>query len=270
MSDSTYDHYGTSGPIAMPQQQKFKDCVWDSAKGPYTPFRTWLCVFGGIVANYNVGPQLESFLDLFLLHDPQAATTQPSFLSDPRLSLGDELPNGLIRGSTVITRHQSPLSSGDRSGVTGETLGSEARSTTSQYEEGDDEQSSRSGGGLPSIPEGEEGPPSPNATVSEHGSALHELAQKAAEMKWLTSPVKSGKRSGGASWLMHSDDHEYALELSQVTDSYSSLGPKARLLDRRLFQTLITVVKGPSLQLLLALKGDAQRYTYGIIIVEAC
>ena len=50
-----------------------------------------------------------------------------------------------------------------------------------------------------------------------------------------------------------------------MTDSYSSLGPKARLLDRRLFQTLITVVKGPSLQLLLALKGDAQRRTYGII-----
>ena len=40
---------------------------------------------------------------------------------------------------------------------------------------------------------------------------------------------------------------------------------EARLLDRRLFQTLITVVKGPSLQLLLALNGNAQRYTYGII-----
>ena len=35
--------------------------------------------------------------------------------------------------------------------------------------------------------------------------------------------------------------------------------------NRRLFQTLVTVVKGPSLQLLLALKGDSQRYTYGII-----
>ena len=123
MSDSTYDHYGTSGP--MPQQPEFKDCVWDSAKDPYTSFRTWLCVFGGIVANYNVGPQLERFLDLFLLRDPQAATTQSSFLSDPRLSLGDELPNGLIRGSTVITRHESPLSMGERSGVTGDTLGSE-------------------------------------------------------------------------------------------------------------------------------------------------
>ena len=80
-------------------------------------------------------------------------------------------------------------------------------------------------------------------------------------MKRLTSPVKSGKRSGGASWITHSD--EYALELSQVTDSYSS----PRLLDCRLFQTLITVVKGLSLQLLhvLALKGEAQRYTYGII-----
>ena len=147
---------------------------------------------------------------------------------------------------------------GDRSNVTGDTLGSEARSTTSQYD--DDEHDS--GSGLPSIPGGEEGPPSPNATESE-GSALHELAQKAAEMQKLPSPVKSGKRSGGASWLTHSD--EYELALSQVTDSYSSLGPEARLLDRRLFQTLITVVRGPSLQLLLALKGDAQRYTYGII-----
>ena len=50
-----------------------------------------------------------------------------------------------------------------------------------------------------------------------------------------------------------------------MTDSYSSLGPEARLLDRRLFQTLITVVRGPSLQPLLALNGDAQTYTYGII-----
>ena len=103
----------------------------------------WLCIFGGIVANYNVGPQLERFLDLFLLRDPQAATTQPSFLNDPRLSLDDELPNGLIRGSNV-TRHESPLSTGDRSSVTGDALGSEARSTASQYD--DDKQSS--GGGL--------------------------------------------------------------------------------------------------------------------------
>ena len=131
MSDSTYDHYGASSP--MPQQPKFKDCVWDSAKGPGTSFRTWLCVFDGIVANYNVEPQQERFLDLFLLSDPQAATTQPSFLSDPRLSLSDELPNGLIRGSNV-TRHPAPLSMGDRSEATGETLGSEARSTTSKYE----------------------------------------------------------------------------------------------------------------------------------------
>ena len=50
-----------------------------------------------------------------------------------------------------------------------------------------------------------------------------------------------------------------------MTDSYSSLGPEVRLLDRRLFQTLVTVVKGPSLQLLLALEGESQRYTYGII-----
>ena len=195
MSDSTYDHYGTSGP--MPQQPKFKDCVWDSAKDPYTSFRTWLCVFGGIVANYNVGPQLERFLDLFLVRDPQAATTQPSFLSDPRLSLSDELPNGLIRGSRV-TRHPSPLSMGGRSEATGETLGSEARSTTS-HDDDDEEQSS--GQGLSAIPEGEDAPPLPNATESEAQSALQELAEKAAEIKRLTSPVESGKRSGGQSWL---------------------------------------------------------------------
>ena len=165
-----------------------------------------------------MGPQLERFLDLFLLRDPQAATTRPSFLNDLRLSLGDELPNGLIRGS-IITRHQSPLSQGDRSGATGDTLGSEVRSTTSHY--ADDEHDS--GSGLPSIPEGEEGPPSPNATESE-GSAT-EVAQKTAEISKLPSPVKSGRRSGGASWLTHSD--EYALALSQVTDSYSPLGPEA-------------------------------------------
>jgi hypothetical protein len=76
-------------------------------------FRTWLCVFGGIVANYNVGPQLERFLDLFLVHDPQAATTQPSFLSDPRLALTSEPSSAHARGSNV-TRHPSPLSMGGR------------------------------------------------------------------------------------------------------------------------------------------------------------
>ena len=101
MGDSTYDHYGILGP--MPQQPKFKDCGWESAKDPLNTFRTmsWLCIFGEIVANYGVGPQLERFLDLFLLRDPQAATTKPSFLNDPRLSLGDEPPNVLIRGSHV-------------------------------------------------------------------------------------------------------------------------------------------------------------------------
>ena len=96
MSDSTYDHYGTSG--LMPQQPKIKDCMWDSAKDPYMSFRTWLymCAFGGIVANYHVGPQLERFLDLFLIHDPQAATTQPLFLSDLRLALTDEHTYGII------------------------------------------------------------------------------------------------------------------------------------------------------------------------------
>ena len=249
MSDSTNDHYGTSGP--MPQQPEFKDCVWESAKDPTNTFRTmsWLCIFGGIVVNYGVGLSLKRLLDLFLLRDPQAATTQPSFLNDPKLSLDDELPNGLIRGSH-ITRHESPLSMGDRPSVTGDTPGSKARSTTSQFDNDEHE----SGSGLQPIPEGEEGPPSTNATESE-GSALHELVQKAAELQTLPSPFKSGKRSGDASWLTHSD--EYALALLRVTNSYSSFGPEARLLDRRLFQTVITGVRGPALQLLLALQGDA-------------
>jgi hypothetical protein len=175
MSDSTYDHYGSSGP--MPQQPKFKDCVWNSDKDPYTSFRTWLCVFGGIVANYPVGPQLERFLDLFLVRDPQAATTQPSFLSDPRLSLGE--PSGAYAQGSNVTRHQSPLSMGGRSEATGETLGSEVRSTTSH-----DDDEHESGEGLPSIPEGEEGPLSPdsNATVSEADQAIS--TDQDAEVPW--------------------------------------------------------------------------------------
>ena len=123
----------------------------------------------------------------------------PRFYQIRGCHLPTNLRVGTSRGSNV-TRHPSPLSMGGRSEATGETLGSEARSTTSQYDD-DDEQSS--GGGLPPIPEGEEGPPSPNATVSEARSALQELAEKAAEIKRLTSPVKSGKKSGGQSWLTH-------------------------------------------------------------------
>ena len=117
----------------MPQQPKFKDRVWESVKDPQNTFCTWLCIFGGIVAhaNCNAGPQLERFLDLFLLCDPQAATMQPLFLTDLMLSLLDALPNGLIQGSH-ITRHESPLSMGGRSEATGKTLGSEVCSMTSQ------------------------------------------------------------------------------------------------------------------------------------------
>ena len=61
-----------------------------------------------------------------------------------------------------------------------------------------------------------------NATVSE-GAPLGG-AQKAAEIQKL-SPTKSGKKSGGQSWLMHSDQH--ALELSKVTDNYSIIGLEA-------------------------------------------
>ena len=154
-----------------------------------------------------------SYYAALVSHGPEAAAVI-------QLSLGDldEPPNGpgvapghmYFRGSHV-TRHESPLSMGDRSEAMGETLGSEVSSTNFQLD--DDEQESRSG--LPSILEllGKEGPPSPNATVSE-GSALHGLAQKAAEIQRLPSPVKSGRRSGGASWLTHSD--EYALALSKV------------------------------------------------------
>ena len=123
------------------------------------------------------------------------------------------LPNGLIRCSQV-TRHESPLSMGDRSDATGETLGSEARSTTSQYDDDEHE----SGSGLPSIPEGEEPPPSPNATEPEGAT---EVAQEAAEISRLPPHVNSGRRSGGESWLTHSDELLYALalELSKVTDT---------------------------------------------------
>ena len=120
------------------------------------------CIFGGIVAKYAVGPQLDMFLDLFRKRDPQAATTRPSFLDDPRLSLGDGPASASFHAyGSAITRHQSPLSTGDRSGVTGDTLGSEARPTGEEYES----QASGDWRPLSSIPEGEEGdPPSPNAT----------------------------------------------------------------------------------------------------------
>ena len=52
MSDPSFRGYGASGP--MPQQPKFKGCVWDSEnlKDPSATFRTSLCIFGGVVANY--------------------------------------------------------------------------------------------------------------------------------------------------------------------------------------------------------------------------
>ena len=53
--------------------------------------------------------------------------------------------------------------------------------------------------------------------------------------------------------------------LDTVTDYYSSLPEAAQILDRRLFQTLITIVKGPRLQLLLQLKDQDARYTNGVI-----
>ena len=132
-----------------------------------------------------------------------------------------------------------------------------------------DDDEHESGEGLMPIPEGKEAPLSPNAMMSEAkaaGAALADLANKtSAELKMPKSPGRSGKKSGGQLWLTHSE--EYTQQLSLMTDSYSSLGGKAQLLNCRLFQTLITGVKGPSLQLLLALKGDSQRYTYGIIVL---
>ena len=85
---------------------------------------------------------------------------------------------------------------GDRSGVTGGALGSEARSTTSHgqytytYDDDRDRDGDRgSGGGLPPIPEGDVGgPASQNATASEGAAA--EVAPKAAEVPRL-SPDRS-------------------------------------------------------------------------------
>ena len=77
----------------------------------------------------------------------------------------------------------------------GDTPGNEAHSTTSQY----DNDEHTYGDGLLPIPKGEEeGPPSPNATMLE--GAATEVAQTAAEVPRLL-PVRSGRKSGGQSWL---------------------------------------------------------------------
>ena len=117
MSDSAY---GTGTTSPMPQQPKFKDCVLikalesqrlrvgkrEGSEHNLTTFHTWLCIVanGGIVSSLK--QQLRGF-----------------FLDDPRPPLGDEPESASFHGSR-ITRHQSPLSQGDRSesGVTGDTL----------------------------------------------------------------------------------------------------------------------------------------------------
>ena len=79
MTDSYLEDQGTSGP--MPQQPKFKDCIYDSSKDhPPHVFRTWLTVLGGIVSNYPTGPCLEKFLQLFLGWNSNIVVAAPSFL----------------------------------------------------------------------------------------------------------------------------------------------------------------------------------------------
>ena len=60
-------------------QPKFKDCTFDSDKKPEY-LRTWLRLLSGIVRNIPHGKQIEHFLDCYLQHRLNEATTRPSFL----------------------------------------------------------------------------------------------------------------------------------------------------------------------------------------------
>ena len=95
----------------MPQQPKFSGFVWESAKDPQNTFRAWpyMCVFGGIVANYNAGPQLERPLGLFLIRDPQAATTQPSFLQTRGCHYLTDIQMGSFEVLTSLCIHHDHL-----------------------------------------------------------------------------------------------------------------------------------------------------------------
>jgi len=127
----------------MPQQPKFKDCIYDSSKDhPPHVFRTWLTVLGGIVSNYPTGPCLEKFLQLFLGWNANIVVTAPSFLKDPRLYAPGTTPSIPHQGRQGTThRHGPPAptsSAGPLGGPTPTTPGGNSTSNLENEEEEDE------------------------------------------------------------------------------------------------------------------------------------
>ena len=129
MTDSYLVEQGSSGP--MPQQPKFKDCIYDSSKDhPPHVFRTWLTVLGGIVSNYPTGPCLEKFLQLYLGWHTNIVVTAPSFLEDPRLSAPGTTPSHIRGGTTHHATTPATTFSAGPPGGPGPTTPGGGHSTT--------------------------------------------------------------------------------------------------------------------------------------------
>ena len=207
-------------------QPKFKECQLESAQGEAS-LRPWVGLISGIVRNLPDGPPLENFLDSYLKREKVSIKTQPKFLDDVELSLDD------IDDPEESYIQRPAAKKGGRS------LGSQD-TWSSVHDEGDGD----STGSMAPIPEGDE-----------------EQAQSPGTGVFQDDPDQMGEGH---------DEEEFdmgdAPNIRQIfPQKYSDLSPESMKLDRTMYFTLATIVKGPYLSLIQDLHGKYARYTFAII-----
>ena len=241
-------------------QPKFQDCQLKDNDTTDDVF-AWIKVIGGIVNNINEadsgdgGWELEKLMDNFLGRENTSSSLRPSFLKDSRLQPSEEQESQsrVSFGKSQLAGTPKPPSSE----ATGETIGSQdsqdsasvAESAASTQQEAADAHSF-----ITDTLSGAEQLPEPARRALETAKALlgRQIQRPPPEEMTTFSPPRAEKQVSGAT-------------ASRDPQNYGDLSATAVMLDKTLFHTIQTIVKGKYMQVLQGLQGGDRRYTFAII-----
>ena len=226
-------------------QPKFQDCLLKDTEPPSYIF-VWIKIISGIVSNINSmsdegGWELESLLDNYLERSSTQTALRPSFLQDEALLMDDEdlshrTGDGVSLGSGDTGGRESNASEQDSSRT--ESVAEEASSHLDETLQRDDIS------------------PEVRAELEEIKARLRRPVQESVP---TPSPSAGGRSRGRRSPSRH--DHGPRRQVL----TYRDLSPEAQHLDKALFNTMQTIIKGTYLQCLMGLEGRFARYTYAVI-----
>ena len=234
-------------------QPKFQDCLLKDTEPPSYIF-VWIKIISGIISNINNvqdegGWELESLLDNYLDRAATQPALMPSFLQDEALLIDHEDVS-----LTRRTRGEVSLGSGDTGGPDSAASEQDSSRTESVANaEAADRLETTIGTAADSLP------PEVRAQLEEIKEQLRRPVGRVPAPS--PSPSPSSTRGNRGSPFRSQRDQQPRHQVH----TYRELSHEAQYLDKALFNTMQTIIKGTYLQCLMGLEGPYARYTYAII-----